>query len=56
VPPFDESALATTTRAVLAHPPSPLATMDAYTLRAMQDATLSLYQDLADEPRPRHAG
>ncbi|WAC62896.1 glycosyltransferase family 4 protein [Pseudoxanthomonas sp. SL93] len=56
VPPFDESALATTTRAVLAHPPPPLATMDAYTLRAMQDATLALYQDLADEPRPRHAG
>jgi glycosyltransferase involved in cell wall biosynthesis len=56
VPPFDADALATTTRAVLAHPPPPLATMDAYTLRAMQDATLSLYQDLADEPRLRHAG
>ncbi len=49
VPAFDETALAARARALLAHPPSPLATMP-YTLRAMQDATLALYQELADEP------
>ena len=45
VAPFDETALITTSRALLAHPPPPLATMP-HTLRAMQDATLDLYQSL----------
>jgi glycosyltransferase involved in cell wall biosynthesis len=47
-PPFDEAALLAQAGALLARPPSPLATMP-YTLRAMQDATLALYQELADE-------
>ncbi|MGH8026963.1 MAG: glycosyltransferase [Pseudoxanthomonas sp.] len=47
-PPFDETALLAQADALLAHPPSPLATMP-YTLRAMQNATLALYQELADE-------
>ena len=51
VPAFDETRLFDATRAMLAHPPPPLATMDAYTLRAMQDATLALYHDLADDRR-----
>ncbi len=51
VPAFDETRLFDTTRAMLAHPPPPLATMHAYTLRAMQDATLALYHDLADDRR-----
>lgn len=45
VPPFDEAALFSQANALLTHPPSPLATMP-YTLRAMQDATLDLYQEL----------
>ena len=45
VAPFDEGALASTAQALLAQPPSPLATMP-YTLRAMQHATLALYQEL----------
>lgn len=49
VMPFDESLLAERACALLAHPPQPLATMP-YTLRAMQDATLSLYQELIDAP------
>lgn len=49
VPAFDEARLFETVTAMLAHPPSPLATMDAYTLRAMQDATLALYDELADD-------
>ena len=44
--PFDEAALLAQAEALLAHPPSPLATMP-YTLRAMQNATLDLYQELA---------
>ncbi|PPJ41393.1 MULTISPECIES: glycosyltransferase [unclassified Pseudoxanthomonas] len=52
VPTFDEDRLCATVTAMLAHPPSRLATMDAYTLRAMQDATLALYHDLADDCRP----
>jgi len=53
VPPFDEAALLAQASALLTRPPSPLATMP-YTLRAMQDATLDiyqglLYQELADE-------
>lgn len=55
VPAFDENALATNARTLLAHPPPPLATMP-YTLRAMQDATLALYQDLANESFPLHSG
>jgi glycosyltransferase involved in cell wall biosynthesis len=46
VAPFDEEVLASTARSLLTHPPSPLATMP-YTLRAMQQATLALYQELA---------
>ena len=46
VPPFDEVALLAQANALLTRPPSPLATMP-YTLRAMQDATLGLYQELA---------
>lgn len=48
VPPFDEAALLAQASALLTRPPSPLATMP-YTLRAMQDATLDIYQELADE-------
>jgi glycosyltransferase involved in cell wall biosynthesis len=48
VPPFDEAALLAQAKTLLTHPPSPLATMP-YTLRAMQDATLDLYQELADD-------
>lgn len=51
VPAFDEHRLLDTVKAALAHPPPPLATMDAYTLRTMQDATLALYHDLADDRR-----
>ncbi|MCH6483336.1 glycosyltransferase [Pseudoxanthomonas sp. LH2527] len=54
VAPFDEDRLFATAKAMLAHPPPPLATMDAYTLRAMQDATLALYHDLADDRRLAH--
>lgn len=46
VAPFDEGALFSTARALLAHPPPSLATMP-YTLRAMQDATLDLYRTIA---------
>jgi glycosyltransferase involved in cell wall biosynthesis len=49
VPAFDEDRLFDVAKAMLARPPSPLATMDAYTLRAMQDATLALYDELADD-------
>ncbi|WP_062357311.1 glycosyltransferase [Pseudoxanthomonas mexicana] len=49
VPIFDEDHLFNSVTAMLAHPPPPLATMDTYTLRAMQDATLALYHDLADD-------
>ena len=51
VPAFDEHRLLDTVKAALAHPPPPLATMGAYTLRAMQDATLALYHALADDRR-----
>jgi glycosyltransferase involved in cell wall biosynthesis len=53
VAPFDESKLLDSARALLAQPTAPLATMP-YTLRAMQDATLALYQELVEsdaEPR-----
>jgi glycosyltransferase involved in cell wall biosynthesis len=52
VPAFDENALLGTCQAMLKRPPPALATMDAYTLRAMQDATLSLYCEFADDPKP----
>ena len=54
VPAFDEQALVSTARGMLAHPPSPLATMP-YTLRAMQEATLAVYQELADDTAPHAA-
>lgn len=45
VAPFDEDALASRARALLAQPPSPPATIP-YTLHAMQEATLGLYAEL----------
>jgi glycosyltransferase involved in cell wall biosynthesis len=51
---FDETALGTAAQALLKRPPPPLATMP-YTLRAMQEATLALYQELAHDPCPRIA-
>jgi hypothetical protein len=45
VSPFDGAALASTTRELLAQPPSPPANIP-YTLRAMQEATLGLYAEL----------
>jgi glycosyltransferase involved in cell wall biosynthesis len=57
VPPFDEAALLAQANALLTHPPLPLATIP-YTLRAMQDATLALYRELADQEladEPEHA-
>ena len=48
VPAFDETALASTAQALLKRPPPPLGTMP-YTLRAMQEATLALYQELAHD-------
>ncbi len=53
VTPFDAHALASTAQALLAHRPSPLATMP-YTLRAMQQATLALYHDLELAPAHDH--
>ncbi|MDQ3228427.1 MAG: glycosyltransferase [Pseudomonadota bacterium] len=46
VPPFDADALVVTAKAFLTQPPSPPATMP-YTLHAMQDATLAVYDELA---------
>ena len=45
VAPFDNDALATRARELLAQPPSPPANIP-YTLRAMQEATLGLYAEL----------
>ncbi|HLM52927.1 MAG TPA: glycosyltransferase, partial [Pseudoxanthomonas sp.] len=45
VPAFDAAALSAAAHSLLAQPPPPLATM-VYTLRAMQDATLALYDEL----------
>ncbi|KAF1721527.1 glycosyltransferase [Pseudoxanthomonas wuyuanensis] len=47
---FDAQALLAGARALLAQPPPPLVTMPAYTLRAMQDATLSVYREFFDDP------
>lgn len=46
VAPFDPAALADTVRGLLAHPPQPPATIP-YTLQAMQQATLAVYDSLA---------
>lgn len=48
VAPFDAAALAATVRALLTQPPEPPATIP-YTLQAMQQATLAVYDELADE-------
>ncbi|NYZ63403.1 glycosyltransferase [Luteimonas deserti] len=48
VPPFDAVALARAARELLARPPPRAATMP-YTLRAMQDATLAVYDELDDD-------
>lgn len=48
VAPFDMALLAAGARGLLAHPPAPAATMQAYRLDAMQEATLALYQSLVD--------
>ena len=52
VPPFDATALAVAARALLAHPPTPPATMP-YTLEAMQQATLAAYSELATQDLAR---
>ncbi|MET0893286.1 MAG: glycosyltransferase [Pseudoxanthomonas sp.] len=54
VPAFNEDALLATAQALLGRPPLPLATMP-YTLRAMQGATLTLYQELAYDCSTRAA-
>lgn len=46
VPPFDANALAACALQLLQHPPSPPLNMP-YSLQAMQQATLSVYQELA---------
>lgn len=48
VPPFDGAALAAAARALLAQPSPPAVTMSAYTLQAMQAATLACYRELVD--------
>ena len=50
-PPFDPAALLAGARALLRQRPPPLATMP-YTLRAMQQSTLDLYQELAHDDEP----
>ena len=47
VPPFDPGALHATVRAMIAAPPAPVTMPDS--LQAMQDATLSLYDELAND-------
>lgn len=54
VAPFDADALAASARALLAQSEAPAVTMSAYTLQAMQAATLSCYQELLEDER--HAG
>ncbi|MFT3755073.1 MAG: glycosyltransferase [Pseudoxanthomonas sp.] len=55
VAPFDDAALLHAAQSLLTQLPPPLATMP-YTLRAMQDATLALYNELAghDGFQPDH--
>lgn len=48
VAPFDGNALAAAARALLAQPAPPAVTMSAYTLQAMQAATLACYRELVD--------
>lgn len=47
VPPFDPAALHATVHAMIAEPPAPVTMPDS--LQAMQDATLSLYDELAND-------
>lgn len=49
VPPFDAPALTLAARSLLERPP-PLPDTIPYTLKAMQDATLSVYDELRDAP------
>ena len=48
VPPFDSAALRQATRAALARPPA-LPDTIPFTLQAMQDATLSVYDELRND-------
>lgn len=50
--PFDGSALAAAARTLLAQPTPPAVTMSAYTLQAMQAATLACYRELVDHDPP----
>ena len=52
VAPFDAEALHRAARAAIDGPPSLPATIP-FTLQAMQDATLSVYDELRDDPRAR---
>lgn len=52
VAPFDAAALAASAQALLAQSSAPAVTMSAYTLQAMQAATLACYEELADERIP----
>lgn len=52
VAPFDGHALAAAARTLLAQPMPPAVTMSAYTLQAMQAATLACYRELVDHDRP----
>src|SRR5690606_29843709 len=54
VPPFDARALAEVARTLLAQPPA-LPDTIAFTLQAMQDATLSVYDELRDDARDASA-
>jgi glycosyltransferase involved in cell wall biosynthesis len=54
VAPFDTQALATTVRALLAQPPQPPATIP-YTLQAMQQATLAVYESLGNPDLGNHS-
>jgi len=49
VPPFDAAALALVVRTLLQRPP-PLPDTIPFTLQTMQDATLSVYDELRDDP------
>ncbi|MCL1635548.1 glycosyltransferase [Luteimonas sp. SX5] len=48
VPPFDAAALQAAALQLLAHPSASTVTMSAYTLQAMQAATLDCYRELTD--------
>ncbi|MCF7223264.1 glycosyltransferase [Marilutibacter chinensis] len=48
VPPFDAGMLQQRARTLLAQPQAAAGTMSRYTLRAMQDATLAVYDELLD--------